>query len=108
MNKPIARVWKFASESSPEKTYETLQFSDGTTSCACPGWTRRVAVDGSRSCKHTRLVHMSLNLATAESVSFHEYASGSRTREVPVPQPRGKRVVVSLTVSKPNQRKFDI
>ena len=58
MNKQIARVWTFASGSNPNIEYETLQYMDGTTSCACPGWTRRVAADGSRSCKHSRYVDM--------------------------------------------------
>jgi hypothetical protein len=58
MNKQISRVWTFTSDSNPNKEYETLQYVDGTTSCGCPGWTRRVAADGSRSCKHSRLVDM--------------------------------------------------
>jgi hypothetical protein len=56
MNKQINRVWSFASDSNPNIEYETLQYTDGTTSCNCKGWTRRVAPDGSRSCKHTRAV----------------------------------------------------
>ena len=56
MKKQITRVWSFASDSNPNIEYETLQYTDGTTSCNCMGWTRRVAVDGTRSCKHTRYV----------------------------------------------------
>ena len=69
--KPIAKVWTFAS-SSGSGTYETLQYTDGTTSCACPGWTRRVATDGSRSCKHTRLIDQ--GLADQHSESNHSYS----------------------------------
>ena len=58
MNKPITRVWTFASDSNPDIEYETLLYADGTTSCSCKGWCRRVAPDGSRSCKHTRYVDM--------------------------------------------------
>ncbi len=58
MNKPIAQVWTFRSDSNPDIEYETLQYLDDTTSCNCKGWTRRVAADGSRSCKHTRYVDM--------------------------------------------------
>ena len=58
MNKPITRVWTFASDSNPAVEYQTLQYADGSTSCSCKGWTRRVAPDGSRSCKHTRYVDM--------------------------------------------------
>ena len=58
MSKPISRVWTFTSDSNPAITYETLLYTDGSLSCNCPGWTRRLAADGSRSCKHTRAVDM--------------------------------------------------
>src|SRR5574342_347954 len=48
-------AWRFQSSSS-NKVYETLRWSDNSLSCDCPGWTRRVAKDGSRSCKHVRSV----------------------------------------------------
>jgi hypothetical protein len=47
-------MWQFAS-SSGSKTYETLKYNDGSTSCDCMGWTRR-CVDGQRTCKHVRMV----------------------------------------------------
>jgi hypothetical protein len=55
MKQPIAKMWYFSS-SSGSGTYETLQYEDESISCNCPGWTRRVAIDGSRSCKHTRMI----------------------------------------------------
>ena len=58
MNQPVTKSWIFSSDSNPSKTYETLQYADGSTSCGCMGWCRRVASDGSRSCKHTRMVDM--------------------------------------------------
>ena len=58
MSKTISKIWTFASDSNRDKEYETLEFIDGSTSCNCMGWTRRTAADGSRSCKHTRLVDM--------------------------------------------------
>lgn len=59
MNKSIRQVWTFRSDSNPDREYETLRYTDGSTSCNCLGWTRRVsAADGSRSCKHTRLVDL--------------------------------------------------
>lgn len=58
MQKQITRVWSFASDSNQNIEYQTLQYADGTTSCNCKGWTRRVAADGSRTCKHTRLIDM--------------------------------------------------
>jgi len=51
------KVWAFES-SSGSKIYHTILHTDGVVSCDCPGWTRRVAPDGSRSCKHTRAVDM--------------------------------------------------
>src|SRR5436190_1812006 len=60
MNKPIRQVWTFSSDSNPSLEYQTLQYSDGSTSCNCKGWTRRTASDGSRSCKHTRWVDMGM------------------------------------------------
>jgi hypothetical protein len=73
MNKTISRVWMFASDSNPEIHYETLQYADGTTSCSCKGWCRRVAPDGSRSCKHTRYVDM--GTADQHCRATHSYQS---------------------------------
>ncbi len=58
MTKQITRVWTFASDSNPNIQYQTLQYADGRKSCDCPGWCRRVAADGSRSCKHYVLGHI--------------------------------------------------
>lgn len=80
MTRPITKAWTFTSDSSPDKTYETLQYDNGTTSCACPGWTRRVAADGTRSCKHTRLVDM--GRADYVCIASKDYLSGPKS--VPV------------------------
>ena len=73
MNKNITKVWTFASDSNPNIEYETLQYLDGSTSCNCMGWTRRVAADGTRSCKHTRSVEM--GTADANCIATHNYAN---------------------------------
>ena len=65
----IAKCWTFASSSGGGR-YQTLLYADGTTSCECPGWCRRVAADGSRSCKHTRSVLM--GTADRECLSQHD------------------------------------
>jgi hypothetical protein len=70
----IAKCWTFAS-SSGSGTYQTLLYADGTTSCECPGWCRRVAADGSRSCKHTRSVLM--GNADRECLSMHDYGTAA-------------------------------
>ena len=71
MTKPIRQVWTFRSDSNPNQEYQTLQYTDGSTSCACKGWTRRVAADGSRSCKHTRWIDM--GIAGHHCISTHNY-----------------------------------
>jgi hypothetical protein len=72
MSKPaaIAKCWTFASSSGSGR-YQTLQYVGGSTSCDCPGWCRRVAADGSRSCRHTRSVLM--GTADRECESMHDY-----------------------------------
>lgn len=85
MSKAILKVWAFGSDSS-NKTYETLQYTDGNTSCNCPGWTRRVAADGSRSCKHTRFVD--LGIADRECLEKHTYQQVTVNVTVNVPVPR--------------------
>jgi len=74
----IAKSFIFASGSNPSKKYETLQYMDGTTSCGCMGWTRRVAEDGTRSCKHTRLVEH--GQAESEAVSVQDYTQGTNKK----------------------------
>ena len=51
MKIPIRR-WTFPSSSNPDKSYETLQYDDGSLSCDCLGWCRRAV----RTCKHVRAV----------------------------------------------------
>src|ERR1019366_6623020 len=79
MNKQISRVWTFSSNSNPNIEYETLQYIDGSTSCACPGWCRRVAPDGSRSCKHTRYVDM--GTADDHCMATHSYQEQQKQQE---------------------------
>ena len=69
----IAKCWTFAS-SRGDRSYQTLLYADGSTSCDCPGWCRRVAPDGSRSCKNTRSVLM--GTANRECESAHDYGHG--------------------------------
>ena len=69
---PIRQVWTFKSDSS-DREYETLQYKDGTTSCNCPGWTKRVGANGVRSCKHTRWVDQ--GIADRNAASTHNYAN---------------------------------
>lgn len=59
--KAMKKSWSFASDSNPDAPpYQTILYEDGTTSCDCKGWTRRVDANGKRSCRHTRLVEQGL------------------------------------------------
>jgi len=82
MTKQITRVWSFASDSNSNVEYQTLQYADGSTSCNCKGWTRRVAPDGSRSCKHTRLVDM--GTADQSCKATHSYEAQHHQPNQPV------------------------
>jgi len=87
--KTIAKTWWFESGSNPDKKYETLQYDDGTTSCGCMGWTRRVDSNGQRSCKHTRMVQS--GMADSECVKSLE-------GDAPIKAPAAKAVKVSAPV----------
>ena len=101
MSQPINQVWRFGSDSNPDKEYETLRYEDGSTSCNCPGWTRRITTDGSRSCKHTRSVD--LGRADAMCSATHHY-------ETTNPQPITNHHAHSKNLETPKlgQRRFAV
>jgi hypothetical protein len=106
MSKAVAKVWAFASSSNTATRYETLQYSDGCMSCNCPGWTRRTATDGTRSCRHTRLVDM--DRASIEALSFHDYTQQKHAPppSAPLPKTRAKKAVPSSKIKNPYARKL--
>jgi len=69
--KLIAITYIFRSDSNAAKLYQTLHYTDGTTSCDCPGWTRRVQPNGSRTCKHTRSVEAGIASQTCTRFVQH-------------------------------------
>lgn len=71
VKKAVAKVWTFKS-SSGKNIYETLLYVDGSTSCNCPGWTRRVSY-GIRTCKHTRYIDQGIAEKAQEYVTSHSY-----------------------------------
>ena len=82
-------TFEFASSSSPGVTYRVSVSDDGSRmSCNCPGWTKRVAEDGSRSCKHLLMVRQQRLLATPT-------APPSKKNGTPVPAASGDRRVTS-------------
>lgn len=76
----ISKVWTFESSSS-DTQHEAVQYVHGATSCSCNGWTRRVAPDGSRSCKHTRMIEQ--GVADKTCLSCKEYAPLGSAADAP-------------------------
>jgi hypothetical protein len=72
----ISKTWTFQSSSNPNKNYETIQYTDGSTSCNCRGWT--FAKNGVRSCTHTRKVDQ--GIADRETLSVWENLEVIRSR----------------------------
>jgi hypothetical protein len=102
MKKPISQVWTFVSDSNPDIDYETLRYTDQSMSCNCPGWTRRVAADGSRSCKHTRSIDM--GTADQQSTASHSYEPTNRK-----PQPLNRNAQTpTIETPKLGQRRFAV
>lgn len=100
--KVIATLFVFESDSRPGKTYQSLQYTDGSTSCECPGWVfkRKSTVDGQRTCKHTRLIESGFGARSALRVV--EYAA---VRTVAPTDRRVQRTQVSATPAA--VRRFD-
>lgn len=77
-----AKAFFFGSSSS-SSTYTCLLYTDGSTSCDCAGWTRRVQRIGDRiirECKHTRYVIAGLGDQLADStISYTDT----------IPEPKG-------------------
>jgi hypothetical protein len=89
MTKPIKTCWVFASSSSNAR-YQALLYLDGSTSCDCPGWTRRCSPSGQRTCKHTRAIDC--GIADSESVSHtHYYGKAQNAAIAPAPAPPTKK-----------------
>lgn len=79
--KAIATMFIFESESTPGKTYQTLLYMDGTTSCECPGWKfkRKTTPEGDRTCRHVRDVDS--GMANRHAVKVVEYATATTARK---------------------------
>jgi hypothetical protein len=78
MSRQLATAWTFASSSDPRKFYQTLRYTDGSSSCDCAGWTRRCQPDGSRTCRHTRDVEM--GMADRTSIRRQDYGNNHTTQ----------------------------
>jgi hypothetical protein len=58
LDKPILTRIPFRSQSKPENSYETIVYTDLSTSCNCRGWC--IAKNGIRECRHTIQVEESI------------------------------------------------
>jgi len=98
--KGIRATFLFDSSTVPNKRYTALLYEDGSTSCNCPGWTRRVAEDGSRECKHTRAIKDTNRQARSRTEPYSGW-QGSVSVSVPANTPvtvratKGTKVMVS-------------
>ena len=118
MNKDIKRTTRYPSSSDPAKSYAVLQYADNSTSCNCPAWTRRVADDGSRECKHTKKLKEQYPEAKSRTEPYRNGGRGTVAVTVPKNVPvtirvtAGTRVTVSSVSEKPSaaqkvSRKFN-
>lgn len=99
--KTISKVWIFQSDSNPDKEYEAILYTDGSTSCNCFGWCRRVQPDGSRTCKHVRAIEM--NRADNQCVSLKDYSQSgqaSQTEKFKKKTPKKTRPIVRKIIWK--------
>ena len=89
-NANIIKRFKFESDTQPGKKYETILWSDLSTSCQCFGWCRRVLPDGSRECKHTKRVKQLHPEARSRTEPY-------RTQQVSVSVPANTPVTITAT-----------
>ena len=103
--KPIAKVWTFES-SSGSATYETLQYTDGTTSCNCRGWAIKKKGTDYRTCKHTRMVDQ--GIADDYCISCKNYAEVKQPSQVssPVKEKKVKKVQTNAPEQKVAPRRI--
>ncbi len=86
--KTITTVYFYESSSDSSKEYQTLKYSDGTTSCECPGWTRRIDPQGNRSCKHTRDVQSGQARGAVRWYDAHQTDASATTETAPAHKPK--------------------
>jgi hypothetical protein len=99
ITKAISCTYWFES-SSGTGLHETLKYVDGTTSCSCKGWCRRISDSGHRSCKHTRLVDAGI----AELEAYEVRREGLPTDGIKPRQSKGK--ATTHNMPQPGQRKI--
>lgn len=86
MPKEIAILLVFASESTPGKQYQTLVYTDGSTSCECPAWKfkKKTTASGARTCTHVR--QYEAGMAEEHAVKVVRYAEVIAAPAMPLPR----------------------
>lgn len=104
MGRKTIRCTYWFQSSSGSGLHETLEYEDGSLSCGCAGWTRRVDSNGNRSCKHTRLIEA--GWGPQHAVRFDGIAMGTpeQLRKSTTPA----KASASSLMPKPGQRKIII
>lgn len=77
--KMFAKSWRFKSNSDPTKSYETIQYTDGTTSCQCRGWCMKKE-GKDRECTHTRMVEAGIADSHCVPNSIIDRTQGANVR----------------------------
>lgn len=106
--KEIAAIYRFKSESNPNRTpYETLHYTDGTTSCNCKGWTMaKKSAGGARSCRHTREIDCGTAKQHCDSSVIYRNVGSAATRP-PLTTNTGTTGQGELT-PRPGSRRFNL
>lgn len=65
----IVKAWAFKSETDSSRTYQTLLYDSGATSCDCLGWTKRAQ----RTCRHVRWVELGLADECASAIVDYKH-----------------------------------
>ncbi len=105
--KEIAALYAFSSESSPGKTYQTLLYTDGSTSCECPGWKfKRKLAGGGRTCKHVR--DIDCGLAERHAVSFVIYSQAAPRSTRPPLSTKTETGTQGGLSPRPGSRRFNV
>jgi len=108
MSRPVITSAYWFNSSSGRGTYETLHYLDGTTTCNCPGWTRRVDKQGQRSCKHTRMLQAGITFAQRMAANYTVYGLSGPPSNVQhtIPTITPKKPTANIQPPRGGQRKF--
>jgi hypothetical protein len=80
----VVRIWEFPSKSNPNRPpWVSRLYTDGSTSCNCPGWTKHVDDNGHRHCRHIETVEQEI----AKFITSPKTGPVPKSKPKPVPKP---------------------